>query len=108
MKAIELRAKSTEELKTLLSNSKKELFNLRFQKRTGELENTSRIRAVRRNVARIHTILPEVESGKLAAPAKATKKTAKETSKAKVAKKEKTETKKAKAEKPAKKAKKDK
>lgn len=53
----ELRGKTADELKELLLQSKKELFNLRFQKVSGELENTSRFREVRRNTARILTQL---------------------------------------------------
>ncbi len=53
----ELKGKSADELKDLLLQSKKELFNLRFQKVSGELENTSRFRMVRRQVARVMTQL---------------------------------------------------
>jgi large subunit ribosomal protein L29 len=49
--------KTVDELKGLLLESKKELFNLRFQKISGELANTSRVRLVRKNVARIKTAL---------------------------------------------------
>jgi large subunit ribosomal protein L29 len=57
MKAGEVRAKGEEELREQLLQLKKEQFNLRFQKATGQLENTSRVRAVRRDIARIKTIL---------------------------------------------------
>ena len=57
MKFEELRGKSEDELKSLLADHKKEALNLRFQQATGELENTSRIREVRRTVARIVTLL---------------------------------------------------
>ena len=57
MKASEVRAKGDEELREQLLQLKKEQFNLRFQKATGQLENTSRVRAVRRDIARIKTIL---------------------------------------------------
>ncbi len=57
MKASEVRAKSGDELREQLLQLKKEQFNLRFQKATGQLENTSRVRAVRRDIARIKTIL---------------------------------------------------
>lgn len=57
MKAAELRAKSTDELKDALMNLRKEQFNLRFQKANGQLENTARARQVRRDIARIKTIL---------------------------------------------------
>ena len=53
----ELREKSTEELNQELVNAKKELFNLRFQNATNQLENTSRIKEVRKNIARIQTVL---------------------------------------------------
>ena len=57
MKASEVRAKSGDELQGQLLQLKKEQFNLRFQKATGQLENTSRVRTVRRDIARIKTIL---------------------------------------------------
>ena len=53
----ELRAKSVVELNEALVAAKKELFNLRFQNATNQLDNTSRIREVRRNIARIQTVL---------------------------------------------------
>jgi large subunit ribosomal protein L29 len=59
MDAKELRAKTPDQLRTDLVNLKKESFNLRFQQATGQLENTSRIRAVRRDTARVKTILNE-------------------------------------------------
>ena len=59
MKLSELRNKSKEELESELLNLKKEAFNLRFQASSGQLENTSRIRYVRRNIARIKTLLIE-------------------------------------------------
>jgi large subunit ribosomal protein L29 len=49
--------KSVEELKAELVNSKKELFNLRFQNATNQLDNTARIGEVRKNIARIHTVI---------------------------------------------------
>jgi large subunit ribosomal protein L29 len=57
MKAADLRAKSADELKTELLGLKKEQFNLRFQRASGQLENTARVRQVRRDIARIKTIL---------------------------------------------------
>ena len=57
MKAEELRGKTPDELKTQLIELKKEAFNLRFQRASGQLENTARVRQVRRNIARIQTIL---------------------------------------------------
>ena len=55
MKPAEVRAMSDEELKAKLLELKKEQFNLRFQKASGQLENTARIRQVRRDIARIKT-----------------------------------------------------
>lgn len=57
MKAEDLRAKSRDELQTELMGLKKEAFNLRFQKATGQLENTARRRQVRRDIARTKTIM---------------------------------------------------
>ena len=57
MKASELRTKTQDELNDQLMQLKKEQFNLRFQKATGQLENTARVREVRRDIARIKTIL---------------------------------------------------
>jgi large subunit ribosomal protein L29 len=62
MKASELRGKSVDELQGQLVELKKELFNLRFQKATGELENTARFRQVRRDVARVKTLLAEKQA----------------------------------------------
>ena len=56
-KATELKTKTDDELKDQLMDLKKEAFNLRFQKASGALENTARVRAVRRDIARIKTIL---------------------------------------------------
>ena len=53
----ELRNKSVEELNADLDAAKKELFNLRFQNATNQLDNTSRIKEVKRNIARIKTVL---------------------------------------------------
>lgn len=55
----DLRAKNVEELNAELVAAKKELFNLRFQNATNQLENTSRIKEVRRNIARIQSIMTE-------------------------------------------------
>ena len=57
MKASDVRAKSKDELNTQLAELRKEQFNLRFQRASGQLENTSRVRAVRRDIARIMTAL---------------------------------------------------
>jgi large subunit ribosomal protein L29 len=59
MKAADLRAKSKDELGDQLLQLKKEQFNLRFQRATGQLENTARVREVRRDIARIKTLLAE-------------------------------------------------
>ncbi len=55
----ELKAKSQDELKEALVSAKKELFNLRFQNATSQLDNTSRIKEVRKNIARIQTVITE-------------------------------------------------
>ncbi|MGZ9810918.1 50S ribosomal protein L29 [Pseudoroseicyclus sp. H15] len=57
MNASELRDKTPDELRTSLVDLKKEAFNLRFQQATGQLENTARMRQVKRDVARVKTIL---------------------------------------------------
>ena len=56
MKAEEVRALSPDQLNDELAKLKKEQFNLRFQKATGQLEKTARIKAVRRDIARVKTI----------------------------------------------------
>ena len=55
----DLRSKSATELNEELVAAKKELFNLRFQNATNQLDNTSRIKEVRRNIARIQTVITE-------------------------------------------------
>jgi large subunit ribosomal protein L29 len=109
MGAEELRMKTEDQLKGDLANLKKEAFNLRFQQANGQLENTARVRSVRRDIARINTFLgqkaaatagsaPKPAEAKPAPKAKA-KKAAKpkaEASEKKAAKKPKTETPKAK------------
>ena len=55
----ELRGKSVEELNEELVAAKKELFKLRFQNATNQLDNTSRIKEVRKNIARIQTLITE-------------------------------------------------
>jgi ribosomal protein L29 len=55
----ELKSKSLEQLNEELVSAKKELFNLRFQNATSQLDNTSRIKEVRRNIARIQTVITE-------------------------------------------------
>jgi len=56
----DLRKKSVSELNEELVAAKKELFNLRFQNATNQLENTSRIKEVRKNIARIQTVMTEM------------------------------------------------
>jgi len=56
MKAADIRAKSLDQLTDELGGLKKEQFNLRFQKATGQLEKTARVKQVRRDIARIKTI----------------------------------------------------
>jgi large subunit ribosomal protein L29 len=58
-----LRTKSDEELRTELAQAKESLFNLRFQAATGQLESHGRLTAVRRDIARIYTIMRERELG---------------------------------------------
>lgn len=61
MKASELRDMSVEELQTKLTELKEELFNLRFQLAVSQLENSSRIGAVKKDIARISTVLRQME-----------------------------------------------
>ena len=64
MKAQELREKTPDQLREQLALLKKESFNLRFQQATGQLENTARMRAVKRDTARVLTILnQQADSG---------------------------------------------
>jgi large subunit ribosomal protein L29 len=62
VKAQDLRAKTSDELQSQLVALKKEAFNLRFQGATGELENPARMRLVRREIARVETVLAEKAS----------------------------------------------
>ncbi len=57
--ASDIRTKTPDELKGMLLDLRKEQFNLRFQRATGQQENTSRVRTVRRDIARVKTILAE-------------------------------------------------
>jgi large subunit ribosomal protein L29 len=57
--ASDIRTKTPDELSTLLLDLRKEQFNLRFQRATGQQENTSRVKKVRRDIARVKTILAE-------------------------------------------------
>ena len=63
VKAADLRAKTADELKDQLVDLKKEQFNLRFQTATGQIENTARVRQIRRDIARIKTIQGEAAAG---------------------------------------------
>lgn len=58
----DLKAKSAAELNTELVAAKKELFNLRFQNATNQLDNTARIKEVRKNIARIQTVIAEKQA----------------------------------------------
>ena len=62
MKVTEFRSKSDDELQDQIRDLKKEAFNLRFQKASGQLENTARQRQVRRDLARVKTVLGERRS----------------------------------------------
>jgi large subunit ribosomal protein L29 len=57
MKAAELRTETPDQLQQKLSDLRKEQFNMRFQRASGQLEKTDRVRAVRRDIARIKTVL---------------------------------------------------
>jgi large subunit ribosomal protein L29 len=63
MKASDLRPKTGDQLKEELGNLRKEAFNLRFQKASGQLGKTGRVRQVRRDIARIKTVLGEKAAG---------------------------------------------
>lgn len=99
MGAEELRMKTEDQLKGDLANLKKEAFNLRFQQANGQLENTARVRSVRRDIARIMTFLGQkaAASAPAAKPAAEAKPAAKAKAKVKKAAKPKAE---AKAKKP--------
>jgi large subunit ribosomal protein L29 len=71
-KATELRNLGDEELADKLREAKEELFNLRFQAATGQLESHGRLRTVRREIARIYTVMRERELGIIEAPVEAT------------------------------------
>jgi len=75
-----------------LKKAKEELFNLRFQSATGQLESHGRIRAVKRDIARIYTVIRERELGIRATPAPAEPSAPKKTKKTKAAESESTET----------------
>jgi len=71
MKAEELRLKTADELQASLVSLHKEAFNLRFQRASGQLENTARVRAVRRDIARVETFLHQKAAVGASAPVKA-------------------------------------
>ncbi len=64
-----LNAKTNAEIEGALKRSKEELFNLRFQSATGQLQNTARLKAVKRDIARMYTVLRERELGITTEPA---------------------------------------
>ena len=66
MKAEELRGQTKDQLTDQLVDLRKEQFNLRFQKVSGQLENTARVRQVRRDIARIKTVLTRLQADTLA------------------------------------------
>ena len=70
-KVADIRAKTPDELRQMLLDLRKEQFNLRFQRATGQLEATGRIRVVRRDIARIKTVLGERARAAAAAATKA-------------------------------------
>lgn len=76
MKTAELRSKSKDELKDLVLGLKKEQFNLRMQAATGSLENASRIKEVRKTIARAKTLINETPEAAAKAAARPAKKTA--------------------------------
>ncbi len=61
-KPADIRAKSTDQLNTMLIDLRREQFNLRFQRATGQNEGSARVREVRRDIARIKTIMAESQS----------------------------------------------
>ncbi len=72
MNVLELREKTPDELDEQLALLKKELFNLRFQKASGQSESTARMRTARRDVARVKTVVNEKKLGEKAKTANAT------------------------------------
>ncbi len=65
MKIDELKNKTIDQLKSILIDLKKESFNLRFQKANGQLENTSRVKVVKRSVARVLTLIKNLSKKEL-------------------------------------------
>ncbi|HZP20052.1 MAG TPA: 50S ribosomal protein L29 [Bauldia sp.] len=76
MKAADARLMSADQIADELAKLKKEQFNLRFQRATGQLENTSRVRVIRREIARLATIANEKRRNPDTAPKRAAKKKA--------------------------------
>ena len=72
VQTVELRELSEQELVTKLREAKAELFNLRVQAATGQLDNNRRLQVIRREIARIYTIMRERELGLSAAPTEVT------------------------------------
>ena len=87
MKAADVRAMSLDQLDDEVLKLKKEQFNLRFQRATGQLENTSRVRVIRRDIARMKTIAAQKRVGMPEPVAKATSEAAPKTAKPKTEKK---------------------
>jgi len=81
MKIGDVRAMSPDEVEDKILELKKEQFNLRFQRATGQLESTSRVRAVRRDIAKLLTIATERRAGKTIAARPSAQKPAKEKNK---------------------------
>ena len=75
MKSVDIRNQSDDQLKESLIGLRKEAFNLRFQRASGQLENTARVRAIRRDIARIKTALTARKLGTTAASPKGAGKT---------------------------------
>ena len=84
-KVAEFRDRSADQLSDELTKLKKEQFNLRFQRASGQLENTARFRVVRRDIARILTVLGQTGASPVTARAKPAEKTAKAPAKKKAA-----------------------
>ena len=84
-KVAEFRDRSQDQLSDELAKLKKEQFNLRFQRASGQLENTARFRVVRRDIARIMTVLAQGGTAPVKARAKPAEKTAKAPAKKKAA-----------------------
>ena len=83
MKIEDVRAMTPDELEDKILELKKEQFNLRFQRATGQLESTSRVRVVRRDIARLMTVATQQRVGKTVASKPAAEKKSKPTAKAK-------------------------